>query len=624
MAQPSNVPTDRTLSSESDLKRLLDQLFTQTKEAQKEGKKLRFKGLLEHMKSEITIRTAIYNLKSNKGSQTPGSDGETMREHMLEKDESEVISRVQRGLTWYTPQLIRRKYIEKPGKRGKRPLGIPAIIDRVVQECIRIIIEPILEAQFFPHSYGFRPLRDAHMALQRTTFLTHSTGYHWVIEGDIHKFFDCVSHTKLIKMLYGMGIKDQRVLMMIKAMLRAGIMKETTVNTLGTAQGGVISPLLANVYLHHFDQGITREWENKKTRTTYGRTDSQRLALKRNSHLKPAYLVRYADDWILITDTKAHAEKWKRRISTHLKTHLRLSLSEEKTNITNIREKPIHFLGFECKLVKGKSRTGYITRTRPDRNRLKSKIQELYRKVNALKRSRGRVSAIQQIDSINASIRGIIRYYECTTWVNIELAQYALTLRWKAKRALDKYGGIWLPAKETHNLRSVHAEYLTRIPAIAYKGRWIGVTDVAFSRWRKTDPKDPRETPYSAEGRARYQARTGRTFSNARVDDMLATYYTEVAHRARTDATYNFEYFLNSAYALNRDRGKCRVCGEWVEQENLSIHRIQPHLPLGMVNRVNNLATVHASCHRMIHSEQDSPSLNKKIRKKLLTFREKN
>jgi retron-type reverse transcriptase len=222
-------------------------MYSATLEARQNGEFPHFKSLLEIISSEVVILTAVHNIKVNKGSETPGSDGETA-------------------------------------------------IDKVVQECVRIVIEPILEAQFFAHSYGFRPMRDAHMALERDVDVTFKTGYHWVIEGDISKFFDNVNHTRLIKKLWHMGIRDRRVLMIIKAMLKAGIMDEMKENPLGTSQGGVISPLLANAYLDTLDQWVTREWENKKTRTKYSQHGHMLERLRNRSNLKPAYLVRYADD----------------------------------------------------------------------------------------------------------------------------------------------------------------------------------------------------------------------------------------------------------------------------------------------------------------------------------------
>ena len=172
-------------NTESELRQILDQLFLQTREAIKNGLVPRFKGLIEIISSEVTILTAVHNIKSNRGSKTPGTDGEIMQTDILEKDYQSIIQRVQKGIKNYQPKPIRRVHIPKPGKSEKRPIGIQAIIDRIIQECIRIVIEPILEAQFFAHSYGFRPMRDTKQALARVSNLVHRTGYHWIVEGDI-------------------------------------------------------------------------------------------------------------------------------------------------------------------------------------------------------------------------------------------------------------------------------------------------------------------------------------------------------------------------------------------------------------------------------------------------------
>lgn len=123
---------------------------------------------------------------------------------------------------------MRRVWIPKPGKQEKRPLGIPSVVDRIVQEFIRLVIEPICEAKFFEHSYGFRPMRSTQQALERLCDVVHNTGYHWIIEGDISKFFDKVNHKILLNKLWNIGILDKRLLMVIKQMLKAGIMNETT------------------------------------------------------------------------------------------------------------------------------------------------------------------------------------------------------------------------------------------------------------------------------------------------------------------------------------------------------------------------------------------------------------
>ncbi|CEH28309.1 DNA polymerase [Aneurinibacillus migulanus] len=610
--------------TESGLRKIQDELYSKTQQAIENGELPKFKGLLEIISAEATILTAIHNIKGNKGSQTAGSDGENMREHFLERQYPEIISRVQQSLSHYKPLPVKRVFIPKPGKKEKRPLGIPAIIDRIVQECVRIVIEPILEAQFFKHSYGFRPMRDTHMALERVNYLVHRTGYHWIIEGDISKFFDTVNHTILVKKLWNMGIRDRRVLMIIKNMLKAGIMDELKVNSLGTPRGGIISPLLANAYLHILDQWIVREWEHKKLRKPPKHEMNKYRAMKDSTKLKPAYLVRYADDWVLITDSKSNAEKWKKRISRYLETKLKLKLSEEKTLITNVRKKAIQFLGLNLKAVKGKSRTGWVTVTKPNPERLKAKVKEIHKNIRAIKHVSYDTKdyVVHEINKVNSQIRGVIQYYQVATGVNKSLGKFFQMLRYAGYKVLRKYGGFWTPANRTDNILAVHPNYKTWIPAIKSDGVVIGLTSLRFCTWQKAFLKNPKETPFSEEGRQLYARRTGKIPPLARADELLSLKLSELIGKGAKEPLYNFEYLLNRAYAFNRDKGKCRVCKTYVSMTDVQIHHINPKLPLNKVNRVPNLATVHDVCHNIIHSQADYSNLGKQTWKTILKFRE--
>ena len=188
MAQQFDCP-----KTETQLREIQDKLYQHSKEVYDAGGRPAFKGLLEIMSAEATIITAIHNIKGNHGSETPGVDSKTMRNY-LHKPFPRVVKDIQSAFRHFEPQKIRRVYIDKPGKAEKRPLGIPTIRDRIVQECMRIVLEPIFEAQFYAHSYGFRPMRDMSMALERINFLTHHTGFHWIVEGDISKCFDRIDH----------------------------------------------------------------------------------------------------------------------------------------------------------------------------------------------------------------------------------------------------------------------------------------------------------------------------------------------------------------------------------------------------------------------------------------------
>ena len=522
MAQQFDYP-----KTETQLREIQDALYQHSKEVYESGGRPAFKGLLEIMSAESTIITAIHNIKGNHGSETPGVDSKTMRKDYLQKPFPWVVADIQRAFKYFEPQQIRRVYIDKPGKSEKRPLGIPAIRDRIVQECMRIVLEPILEAQFFAHSYGFRPMRDAAMALERVDIIMHNTGNYWIVEGDISKCFDRIDHSILIKRLYHMGIKDRRVLQIIKAMLKAGVMEECAVNEEGTPQGGLISPLLANVYLDIMDEWVSKQWENKRTRHQYVQDQSRYAVMRKKTTLVPGYLVRYADDFIIATDTRAHAEDWKARLQSLLQEKMKLTLSQEKTLITDIRKKYIKFLGYEFKMVRGKSRRGYIPRTIPDRERLKRRADKIAEDIKKIPGNYSREQMVGAINRINSQIRGIIQYYQCCTWVNIAMQKHSRKLQLAARRRLKQYNGKWIPANQTRNLPRVHQQYKQKIPSIKYRDIYVGFTALTFCRWERTPPKNQAETPYTDTGRQLYFERTKKKKMQARLDEMYSDNMTK-------------------------------------------------------------------------------------------------
>lgn len=614
-------------NTESELRRLQDELYATTKSQIEKGDLPRFKGLLEMMSSETVILTAIHNIKANKGSETAGTDRRTMRADILQRDYGKTIKRIKSKLFDYHPNDVRRQWIPKPGKNEKRPLGIPTIDDRIVQECVRIILEPVMEAQFFKHSYGFRPWRDTHMALERIKDQVKRVGYYWIIEGDISKFFDKVNHTVLLKKLWHMGVRDKRVLMVIKEMLKAGVMGECKTSQLGSPQGGVISPLLANVYLHSMDEWITREWENKSTKRSYSSSRNQYQSMNRYSNLKPAYLVRYADDWILLTNTKENALKWKERISKYLSTTLKLELSKEKTLITNIKRKPIQFLGFTYKVVReGTKMRGYKPVTKPQQDRLDRKMNEICDDIRLLSLAMPKEETVEKISLINAKIRGIINYYSAASQVNLALGKYDYRMTKLALHCLKRKGVELVRANEVSNLISLHENYRTQIAAIKIcDDKWVGITSPAFCKYTKTYSKNPDETPYTAKGRALHHKRTRKQMTLPRMEEILQSQKLSTLIRmGKTSKIYNLEYYLNRMYALNRDRMKCRICGlPIIDGDDFHTHHISKKLPLCEINRVGNLMSTHNKCNWLIHGMISSVGFSAKAIAKAEKYRKK-
>lgn len=617
MAQQFNYP-----KSETELRALQDELYKTAKEAMSRGERPSFTGLVEAMSAKATIVTAIHNIKANKGANTPGVDGVKIRNY-LQSREDWVINDIQSAFRHYEPRFVRRKYIDKPGKKEKRPLGIPTIRDRIVQECIRIILEPIMEGQFYEHSYGFRPMRDTKMALERITGTVHQNGYFWIVEGDISKCFDRIDHNILLKRLYHMGVKDKRVLLIVKAMLKAGIMGECEINEEGTPQGGILSPLLANIYLDILDVYVAKQWINKSVHTHYRDQQTKMTALRKRSNLIPGVLVRYADDFVIVTDSKAHAAFWKERVGTFLRERMKLELSAEKTLITDVRKRYVQFLGFEYKVVPGKSRKGYIPRTIPNRTRLERKVEEIKKNLLAIPKNVSKEIVIDAIHKVNSQIRGLVNYYQATTWVSVAMPRYREPINRAARKALKKYGAKWAPANETSTLPSVHQKHKAKIVAIPYKNLMVGVTCIGFCAWEKTLYHNQAETPYSEEGRQLYFERTKKKRQSARLDELsIGPPNTLILGRA--DPKNNFEYYMNRAYALNRDRLRCRICGAWLIDKNPCTQRINPHLPLKDVNRVNNLMSLCAACYRLVNNPKaDYSHMPGKAQRKIKELRKK-
>ena len=406
-------------------------------------------------------------------------------------------------------------------------------------------------------------------------------------------------------------------------MLKAGVMGECKVNEEGTPQGGLISPLLANAYLDMMDEWITGQWEQKRTRYQYAQ-QGKRLYSLRKTALTPGFLVRYADDFVIITDTHAHAESWKNRLQVFLQTKMKLTLSTEKTLITDVRRKFIKFLGYEFKQVPGKAQKGYVARSIPDRARLKRKVDGIAENIKKIPRDYSREQLIVEINRINSQIRGVIQYYQCCTWVNVSMKKYSRRLQMIAKSRLKQYKGKWIPANQTQNLPRIHQQHKQKIPSVKYRDIYVGFTALTFCNWEKTFPKNKDETPYSETGRQIYFKRTKKKRINARLDEMYSVHTAKIVTNGSWGKLNNFEFIMNRAYALNRDKLKCRVCGGWLISGTPLAHRVNPNLPLNKINRVDNLVSLHKHCFDTVNNPHaDISEFDVKAQKKIQGFREK-
>lgn len=323
-----------------------------------------FTDLMSIVLKRENILLAYRNIKANMGSNTTGTDGLTIKD-IGRLTPEEVVERVRFILTGsehgYRPRPVRRVEIPKPNG-DIRPLGIPCIWDRLVQQCIKQVMEPICEAKFSEHSYGFRPNRSVENAIAETYQRLQKSNLHYVVEFDIKGFFDNVNHQKLLHQIYSLGIRDDILRSKIKRILKAPIKMlngRLMYPEKGTPQGGIISPLLANIVLNELDHWVESNWENSPVAEKYAmdRTDEGKgidkgngYKVMRQTKLKEMYIVRYADDFRIFCRTKTDAERTKIAITQWLYERLKLVVSPEKTRVVNVKRKYSEFLGFKIRV----------------------------------------------------------------------------------------------------------------------------------------------------------------------------------------------------------------------------------------------------------------------------------
>ena len=589
---------------------------------------------------EVTIVTAVHNIKSNKGSKTAGVD-EIKMDSYLQMPKQELIDLIQRKFHKYQPKPARRVYI--PKSNGKqRPLGIPSAIDRVVQECMRIVLEPICEAQFYPHSYGFRPYRAQKHAIRDIVNVINAGCRSpdqpvWAVEGDIKGCFDNINHRLLLQKLWRMGIHDKRVLSIIKAMLKAGYIESGIyyATTIGSPQGSILSPLLSNVYLNDFDSYIGRSYMEPHRQCKHKCNDTRRLKW---SGITPKYNYRFADDWVILTSTQAEALRLKRQLTKYFRYRMKLNLSQEKTYVTDLRTDGIHFLGFVVKAERKRKTPDPATWSEtlvgkpfPDMNRMTKKICNLSKEVRRIGLFTQPNTQAAQIQYVNSIIMGLAQYLQpsiCSAAyhaIDRRINNTALAV-WK-NLFPKRYNQMQVPLQTLCNLPHRHEGYKSKTFAIEIEGKWFGITCAFITHAKyETRPFNQHMTPYTEEGRRIYVSyRTkhkplpcDRPSINTPEDILLSAYARGKGWKA------NFEYFMNREYAYNRDKGKCKCCGRFFS-DNLPkhCHHVNNKLPVEKINKVSNLAWLCVPCHRMVHNSPIYPGTDQKTIRKIEQYKQK-
>jgi RNA-directed DNA polymerase len=338
----------------------------------------RFDDLYNLVYDPATLRVAFDRVAGNTGARSAGVDGSTVYDIRERVGEQAFLERIRAGLKTreFQPLPVRQRLIPKRGSGKVRRLGIPTVTDRVVQAALKLVLEPIFETVFKPFSYGFRPHRRVHDAIAEIQMLG-TKGYQWVLDADIEACFDSIDHTALMDRVR-QRISDKRVLALVKAFLKAGVMSETgdrEDSLTGTPQGGVLSPLLANIALDVLDEHFDTQWRS---------WSRQHRRTPQRHGLGTWRLVRYADDFVvLVSGTQAHTETLRDQVSDAL-APLGLRLSRAKTRVVHMRD-GFDFLGFHIKWMRKRGTDRHYVYTfiadRPVRD-LKGKIRALTRRLS--------------------------------------------------------------------------------------------------------------------------------------------------------------------------------------------------------------------------------------------------
>lgn len=562
-----------------------------------------FQNLMPLILSRENILLAYRNIKSNGGSKTRGTDkvvidgiGRLSAEKYVEKLRY-IVAGSKHG---YRPKAVRRKEIPKPN--GKlRPLGIPCMWDRLVQQCIKQILEPICEAKFSENSYGFRPLRSVEHAIQRIYQLMQRANLHYVVEFDIKGFFDNVDHSKLIKQIWSLGIRDKHLLYVIKQILKAPIKMpdgEIQHPKKGTPQGGIISPLLANIVLNELDHWIDSQWIEHPITEKYsykvnsnGSKDlGHAYRAMKTTGLKEMYIVRYADDFRILCRTKSEAERIRIAVSKWLWERLRLEVSPEKTRIVNVKKKYSEFLGFKIK-VHPKGRKWTVESHVCDKALCRQK-EALIEQAKKVAKPPQHSTESYEIHLYNAKVVGAQSYYKIATHINLDFNGLNL--------AVMRVFTNRLRTQKCNRLRR-KGRPLTKAEIGLYGNtpmmRYVAGSDepiypIGFVQHKPPWTKKRKANLYTAEGRKEIH-------DNLRINTSL------MVQMMKSSGKNSTEYSDNRISLYSAQWGKCGITGiEFQCLEDIHCHHKLPK-QYGGTDRYDNLVLLPPQVHRLIHAADE-------------------
>lgn len=581
-----------------------------------------FDNLMDIIISPENVLLAYRNIKNNSGSNTPGTDKLSI-EDIAKLPQEEVVQRVRKILFNYHPRAVRRKEIPKPNGTT-RPLGIPCIWDRIIQQCILQVLEPICEAKFSENSYGFRPNRSCQQAIAATYKHINRTGLTYIVEVDIKGFFDNVNHRKLMKQIYAMNIRDKKLLYIIQQILKAPILLpdgSKVIPVKGTPQGGILSPFLANIVLNELDHWVENQWTNnpiacKYSHRTYknGTKDmSHGYRAMKTTKLKEMFIVRYADDFRIFCRDKKSAEKTMIAVTNWVKERLKLEVSPEKTRIVNLKRQYSEFLGIKIKVDRKAGR--YLIKSHicdKALTRIKTQSKEAIKSIQHAKDDNGIVEAI---NSYNLQIAGWHNYYEMASMISQDLSKTAYALKIRSKHRLSE---LSIKKAPQNTNQSAFVKKYGRSNQARYFGDFL-IVPIAYVKFKAPMCKRVEINKYTAEGRA--------------IIHRNLKFNISIMYQLMKQRLYgrSIEFMDNRISLYCAQYGRCSVTGIWFDSaDDIHCHHKIP-VHLGGKDNYDNLTLVLPTVHILIHATSDITiakyvnmlNLNTSMIKKLNELRKK-
>lgn len=563
----------------------------------------KFKHLIDRIVNADNIVMAYRSIKNNSGSRTAGLDGFTINDLKI-MSSRQIIDEVRQRLANYSPADVRRVYIPKTGSDELRPLGIPSIWDRLMQQCILQVLEPIFEAKFHQRSYGFRSKRNAENAIADVVYKINQQHLFYFVNVDIHHFFDEIDHNTLLKLLWNNGIQDKKLLAIIKAMLQCYVVDVdgSRIRCIkGSPQGGILSPLLANVYLNELDWWISNQWETFQTEKDYLRyrsggkviDRSHQYRAMRNTALKEMYIIRYADDFKIVTDTQEHAEKIQYAVIDWLQKRLHLQVSENKTGVCDVRHESVEFLGFEIKAAKkGRNKDKsqkYIAETHISQKSLCQIEQKLSNQINVIQHSGNSNKCMKALIRYNAMVIGIHNYYNIATCCNDDLGVLSGGIQKQLYNRLARNNDVKRGGKNNFQRTGVYQ---------GNDSRYIPYMKSATVRYYRNYPILP--IGYVQHRHPMMKSRD--EFSGLIMgDELLQKEVAKLRKSVQYSDNHSIEYGSNKIVRYIAQKGKCAVTGKFILACEAHGHHVNPYAN-NHDDSYGNIVVVHEDVHKLIHA----------------------